>query len=126
MIKVLAFIRKRPDLDLAAFREYYERHHAPLINRLLPYYQEYNRNYLMAPFRPDQAAADFDVVTELVFASQADHDAWRAALADPTVLDQIRADERNFLDQGATRMWVVDEHVDGRTIRARDRDGLAS
>ena len=124
MIKVLAFIRKRPDLDLAAFRDYYEQHHAPLINRLLPYYQQYNRNYLVTPFRLGQAGEDFDVVTELVFASQAEHDAWRAALADPTVLEQIRADERNFLDPGATRMWVVDEHVDGLAVG--DRDGWAS
>lgn len=125
MIKVLAFIRRRPDLDLAAFREYYEQHHAPLINRLLPFYAAYNRNYLETPFRADQAGMDFDVVTELVFASRADHDAWRAALADPAVIAQIRADERNFLDQGATRMWVVDEHVDDLPPRV-DGDGVGS
>jgi uncharacterized protein (TIGR02118 family) len=125
VIKVLAFIRRRPDLSLDAFREYYEQHHAPLINRLLPFYAAYNRNYLEAPFRPDQQGVDFDVVTELVFASTADHDAWRAALADPAVIAEIRADERNFLDQGATRMWVVDEHVDDLARRA-DGDGVAS
>ena len=51
MIKVLAFIKRRPDLDQAAFRDYYEHHHAPLVNVLLPYYQEYTRNYLEEPFR---------------------------------------------------------------------------
>jgi uncharacterized protein (TIGR02118 family) len=126
VIKVLVFIRKRPDLDLAAFRDYYERKHAPLVNRLLPFYQEYNRNYLETAFRPDQAGVDFDVVTELVFASRDDHEAWRAALADPAVLEQIRNDERNFLDQGSTRMWVVDEHADDLSNRGSARRGANS
>ncbi len=112
MIKVLVFIKKRPDLDRDQFRDYYERNHAPLVNRLLPFYQEYNRNYLVEPFRPDQTGVDFDVVTELVFASRDDYEAWRATLAEPAVLEQIRADERNFLEQGSTRMWLVDEHAD--------------
>ncbi len=112
MPKVLVFIKRRPDLSREQFREYYEQHHAPLVNRLLPYYQEYRRNYLEGPFRPGQPDMDFDVVTELVFATDDDYQAWRQALTDPVVLDQIRVDERNFLDQGTTRMWVVDAHAD--------------
>ena len=117
MIKVLAFIKRRSDLDLAAFRDYYEHHHVPLIDRLLPFYDGYRRNYLVSTFREGESLMGFDVVTELRFASQEDYDGWRAALADPAVLQQIHDDERNFLEPGTTRMWVVDEHGHDHTVR---------
>ena len=116
MIKVIAFIKRRQDLDLAAFRDYYEGHHVPLINRLLPYYDGYRRNYLTSPFRDGQSEVGFDVVTELRFATRQHYDGWRSALADPAILQQIRDDERNFLEEGSTRMWVVDEHGHDRTL----------
>lgn len=111
MIKVLAFIRRLSGTDREHFRDYYEHHHAPLIDELLPYYATYRRNYLEAPFRPGQPEPDFDVVTELEFATEADHAAWKAALADPEVIRRIREDEAHFVEPGATRMWTV--HVGG-------------
>ena len=119
MIKVVAFIKRRSDLDLAAFRAYYEQHHVPLIDRLLPFYDGYRRNYLVAPFRDGEPSMGYDVITELRFASQEDYEGWRAALSDPAVLQQIHDDERNFLEPGTTRMWVVDEHGHDHTVGGR-------
>jgi uncharacterized protein (TIGR02118 family) len=112
MIRVLVFIKKLPGTDRAHFQQYYETRHAPLVNRLLPFYQRYRRNYLDHGVRSDHPAEAFDVVTELEFASQHDYDAWLEALGNPEILSQIREDERNFIDQKATRMWVVTSCAD--------------
>jgi uncharacterized protein (TIGR02118 family) len=112
MIKVVATIRKLPEISTQDFRRYYEDNHAPLINRLLPYYQEYKRNYVDRGVFEGQPDPGFDVLTELVFASRDDYDAWVVALRNPAIVEQIREDERNFLLQGATRLWVVSEFAD--------------
>jgi hypothetical protein len=107
VIKVVALIKKRPDITTEQFRHHYETVHAPLIDRLLPYYATYRRNYVDGPARGGQSEFHWDVFTELEFATRSDFDAWQAALARPEVLDQIRADEANFLVSGETRMWTV-------------------
>jgi len=108
MIRVLVFIKKLNEISSEAFRRYYEDHHVPLVNRLLPFYAGYTRHYLTAPLYPQDAACDFDVVTELVFKDRSAFDAWSAALANPDVVDRIRADERNFLQSSCTQMWAVE------------------
>ena len=107
MIKVVVLIKKRPDITTEQFRHHYEMVHAPLVDRLLPYYVTYRRNYVEGAIRAGQPAFDWDVFTELEFATASDYQAWQAALARPEVLDQIRADETNFLVAGETRMWLV-------------------
>ena len=107
MIKVVVLIKKRPDLTPEQFRDHYEHVHAPLVDRLLPYYATYRRNYVDGPVRGHQAEFDWDVITELEFATVSDYEAWQAALTRPEVVDQIRADEANFLVSAETRMWEV-------------------
>ena len=36
MIKIVALIKRRPDVTLEQFCEYYEHHHAPLFHRSIP------------------------------------------------------------------------------------------
>tara|TARA_R110000850_G_scaffold9852_1_gene35725 strand:+ start:2554 stop:2898 length:345 start_codon:yes stop_codon:yes gene_type:complete len=111
MIKHFFLISKKPELSAEEFRAYYEAHHAPLIKRLLPMFAHYERHYLdRSQSRIDaaQAAPDFDVITEIHFATQADYDAFLAAVSDPDVLAQIRADEANFLISEATRSLRMD------------------
>ena len=107
MIKVVVLIKKRPDITTEQFRHHYEHVHAPLVDRLLPYYATYRRNYVGAPVRGHQAEFGWDVITELEFATASDYEAWQAALLRPEVVDQIRADEANFLVSAETRMWEV-------------------
>jgi hypothetical protein len=83
MLKILAFLTKKEDIETRAFIEYYENHHVPLISSLAPTPIVYKRNYLM---RDDEFSTregdtiDFDVVTELVFPDRAAYLAWGAAL----------------------------------------------
>lgn len=100
-------IKKRPDITSEQFRHHYETVHAPMISQLLPYYAAYRRNYIDGPVRSGPREFFWDVVTELEFATTSDYEAWLAALEQPEVLEQIRADEVNFLDARETRMWAV-------------------
>ena len=100
-------ITKRADITSDQFRQHYETVHAPLVDRLLPFYSLYRRNYVDDAVRRGRAESDCDVFTELEFATEADYDAWLETLAKPDVLAQIRADEANFLDSRLTRMWRV-------------------
>jgi hypothetical protein len=112
MFKLLAFLTKREDLETAAFVEYYENHHVPLICSLAPPPPVYKRNYLVRDDelnRQDDATIDFDVITELVFEDRAAYLAWGAAVG--TAGEQVVADERRFLDRSRTRAYVIEEHT---------------
>lgn len=110
--KSIALLRRRADLSHAAFVDYYESRHAPLILSLLPGIIEYRRNFAIfdGAFRSEGAAPfDFDVVTEIRFADRATYDRAMAIATREDIAARIAGDEENFLDRSATRMFLVDE-----------------
>jgi hypothetical protein len=113
MLKVFSFLKRRADLDVRAFRDYYENHHAPLICSLAPPPLVYKRNYLerQETLVDGGATIAFDVVTEQVFANRAEFDAWLGALTAPGVSEQVRADETRFLDHAHYFAYFVEEHA---------------
>lgn len=89
-IKTIGFMPRRPDIDRAAFRTYYETRHAPLAIPLFPF-RRYRRNHLAdAAVEPG-----FDCISEFWVGSLAEI----GSLMEGEVGDTMRADERNFLDQ---------------------------
>jgi uncharacterized protein (TIGR02118 family) len=113
MLKVMAFLSKREDIETQAFIEHYENSHVPLIRSLAPTPIGYKRNYLVRgdQLNREDAAIDFDVVTELVFPDRAAYLAWGAAVGTGTAGDQVAADEQWFLDRARTMTYVVEEHA---------------
>jgi len=112
MFKCIALLKRKPGLSRAAFIDYYETQHAPLIRRLLPGIIDYRRNYVDlegAFLFPGAAPIDFDVITEIWLADKAAYDRFTAAAAEAAIAQQIAEDEENFLDRPATRMMVVEE-----------------
>ena len=111
MPKLVALISKQPQLSAEEFRDYYEANHAPLVASLLPMIQRYTRSYL--PVEPDvpgdRGDANFDVLTELWFADEAQLDAFWIRIREPEVSAAIRSDEANFLLSERTQMYRVDE-----------------
>lgn len=109
MLKVFGFLTKREDIDTQAFIEYYEKNHVPLVLSLAPTPTVYKRNYIVRgdEFNREDAAIDFDVVTELVFPDRAAFVAWIEKLS----VEQIGTDEQKFLDRSRTRAYVIEEHV---------------
>lgn len=113
---MIFLFRRKAGTTFEQFRDHYEHNHAPLAVRLLPYFKTYKRNYIRhgEQYRPSgigAKAADFDVVTELSFASRDDYERMLRALADPAILNQIIADEERFMDRSpeGRMMFIVDE-----------------
>lgn len=100
MYKVMAFLTRKSGMSREAFREYYERNHAPLVEALTPKMASYSRNYvnLDEPFKRDESLIAFDVVTEMVFEDRAACESWFASFQLPEVAQQISVDEGKFLD----------------------------
>jgi hypothetical protein len=109
MLKVFGFLTKREDILTKAFIDYYEKNHVPLVLSLAPTPTVYKRNYIVRgdEFNREDAAIDFDVVTELVFPDRAAFVAW----IDKLSVEQIATDEQRFLDRSRTRAYVIEEHV---------------
>lgn len=113
MFKIFAFLKKKDGMDTPAFINYYENNHVPLILSLTHAPQVYKRNYLKKgdQFNLESPAIEFDVVTEQVFASREDLQAWLANLSQPGVGAKVVADEGMFLDRSHYWAYVIEEHV---------------
>jgi hypothetical protein len=113
VLKVMAFLNKREDLETRAFIDYYENNHVPLIRSLAPTPIGYRRNYLRRgdELNLEDPSIDFDVVTELHFPDRDAYLAWGAALSRDDGGERVATDERRFLDRPRTRAYIVEEYV---------------
>jgi uncharacterized protein (TIGR02118 family) len=109
MVKVFGFLTKRDHLDTQAFIDYYENNHIPLVLSLASSPAVYKRNYVMRgdELNREDDSIDFDVITELVFDDRPAFEAWIEELG----VEEIAADEENFLDRSRTRAYVIEEHA---------------
>ncbi len=113
MFKVIALLKRRPDLSLSAFIDHYELRHAPLGVRYLTAADRYARHYLNpAPYPLDGRTAEpaYDVLTELCFADRQRYDEGMAQLGAPEAASVIGADEERFLNRAQSRLMFVEEH----------------
>lgn len=116
MIKIVCFMNRKSGMSMDEFKTYYEENHVPLINKLMPFWQDYRRNFVedrehsaahMAPGRSQEAM--FDVMTELTFENEEMHQKCLEALADPVIGKIVADDEAKFFDRASMRTFVVDE-----------------
>ncbi len=110
--KILLFMKRRPDISVEAFRDYYETRHVPLCERYSQGVRRYMRRYLDPQPHPETGPAGelpFDVITELWFD---DEKVFRATLAYITTTimpDEITADEAQLFDRASFRIATVVE-----------------
>jgi uncharacterized protein (TIGR02118 family) len=103
MIKVMMFVRRRPDLTFEQFRQHYEGIHVPLAEQKLTYLRGYVRNYL----EPREGVEHpFDCVTELWFDDVAALQKQTAAMANDSTLSE---DEPKFMDRPRIYSTMVEE-----------------
>jgi uncharacterized protein (TIGR02118 family) len=107
MVKNLGLIPRRPDLTRQAFREYYERRHAPLALKHLRCFRRYVRNHVVAS---TPAEPSFDALSEFWYDSAADVDAVIAILNSPAGA-VLRDDEAQFMDRAGIRIVRVQESL---------------
>jgi uncharacterized protein (TIGR02118 family) len=120
-IKLMALAWRKPGMSVEAFREHYETRHAPLALSLIPQIKSYVRNYVrhdldhaIEGFEGAGSSTDFDVVTEITYASRADYEASMRILDDPEVRRLIAEDEERFIDRTATKYFLVESVEDRR------------
>jgi hypothetical protein len=129
MYTTLFFLCKVPGMSTAEFIEYYEKHHVPLVNSIvgsenmpLVYKRRYTHlddaNYVRLhatksasgdSIAGEGETVDFDVVTELGFASFEKWEAWVAALQKAG--NVVTEDEDKLFDRARMRAHVVEEFV---------------
>jgi hypothetical protein len=117
-VKLVAMFKRRADLTPEQFREYYETRHAVLSAKLYPFLKDYRRNYLRhdlgavgATGMPTPPGADFDVITEITFKTDADYHRLVEVLSDPATSEMVIKDEEQFMDRSASLVYVVEEAV---------------
>jgi hypothetical protein len=108
LLKVMAFLVKKPEISLPELIDYYENHHVPLILSLAPAPANYKRNFITGP-RPDGRRDDVDIITELTFSDRAAYRSWVSTMYAPG--SGVAEDEEKFLDRTRTRSYIVEEHV---------------
>jgi hypothetical protein len=113
MIKTIVLLTRKPGTTLEQFKHYYETVHAPGAVEHIPALGRavYRRNFIEGALSETLPRPDFDVVTEITFAEDADYEAFRRCLADPAVRAWIAADEARFSDPALTRSYLVSEHA---------------
>ncbi len=112
--KILLFMKRRPGMSVAAFRDYYENHHVPLALRhgggvkLLRYVRRYLDPQPHAESGTNEELP-YDVITELWFDDEA---TWRGTvqyLSTTVMADAVVEDELNLFDRPTMRMATVVE-----------------
>jgi uncharacterized protein (TIGR02118 family) len=107
VIKTLAFIKRRADVEREAFRDHYEEIHAPLALPLLDGLVRYVRHHVEA-VRIGEFS--FDVLTAFSYRDKAATDRLFARLESEEGR-AIREDELTFMDTAANRFFAVSERA---------------
>ncbi|WP_159981831.1 MULTISPECIES: EthD domain-containing protein [unclassified Novosphingobium] len=109
--KILLFMKKRADISVEAFREYYETRHAPLAEKYSSGVSRYIRRYIDPQPHPETGAFTDgpDVITELWFEDEKVYRGTLAYITTSLMPDEIIADERNLFDRAAFRIATVTE-----------------
>ena len=110
--KILLFMKRRPGMTVAAFRDYYENHHVPLCAKYTRGITRYVRRYLDAQPHAESGRNDelpYDVITELWFEDEAIFRGTVKHLSGSVVADEVIEDERKLFDRTTMRMATVVE-----------------
>ena len=104
MIRVLAFLVRRPDLSRDAFRAHYEGVHVPTALPLLAGVSRYVRHHVREELH---GRPGFDCMTALEYRDLAAMDRLRARLEGPEG-EAVRSDELRFMDKPRNAFFPVE------------------
>ena len=107
MIKTLALIKRRDDIERDAFRHHYEETHVPLALPILEGLIRYVRYHVV---QDRIGEVDFDVLTFFGYRDKGATDGVFARL-ESSEGEAIHADERTFMDTAANRFFAVSERM---------------
>ena len=117
MFKQICFFRKRPDMTMEEFKEYYENQHTQLGKRIgkpaIPNAVRYVRRYLtplMNPVTGEIHDPGYDCVMEIWWNSRADFENSQRIIRDPARLPYTVEDEKKLFATHANPICMVEEY----------------
>lgn len=118
MFKQICFFRKRPDMTMDEFLDYYENQHSQLSKRQgrapsLPGAQRYVRRYLVPEKNPVTGEVHdpgYDCLMEIWWNSCEDFEKSQAIISDPSRLPAIKEDELNLFASHDNPVCTVIEY----------------
>jgi len=117
MFKKICFFRKRPDMTLEEFKEYYENQHSQLGKKIgksgIPNAVRYVRRYLtplMNPVTGEVHDPGYDCVMEIWWNSRADFENSQRIIRDPARLPHTIEDEKKLFATHANPVCSVEEY----------------
>ena len=104
MLKQICFFRKRPDMTMDEFMDYYENQHSQLAKKMgakpaIPNAVRYVRRYLVPEKNPVTGQIHdpgYDCIMEIWWNSREDFERSQAIISDPERLPMTRADEEKL------------------------------
>jgi len=113
MLKVIAFLKRKPGMTMEEFIDHYETKHVPLGMKYATKIKHYSRRYLYPAAYPFgvKHELDCDVLTELWLDDlKALEENW-AALRQPEAFAALSGDEMKVFDTSKNRLAIVDERI---------------
>jgi uncharacterized protein (TIGR02118 family) len=112
MKKTIVLLTRKPGTSFEQFKQHYETVHAPGAIERIPALAraDYRRNFIESASVEGSPLPDFDVITEITFADDADHAEFQRSLSDPAVQAWIAEDEARFSNRALTRSYTVTEY----------------
>jgi hypothetical protein len=117
MIKQLVFLKKRADLTMEQFIDYYENQHSQLAKKIgapppLPNAQRYVRRYVHPepnPLTGEVIHPGYDCIMEIWWNSRADFETSMKALGNTEFLDKRKQDELKLFASNSNPVVTVEE-----------------
>ena len=118
MIKQVVFLKKRADMSMEQFMDYYETQHTQLAKRMgakpsLPNAQRYVRRYVTPvknPLTGEVIHPGYDCIMEIWWNTREDFEAAMQGLANPEFLQKRLEDERMLFASNSNPVCIVEEH----------------
>lgn len=112
MFKMIVFLKRKPGMSDQAFRDYYEKNHAMLVQRSAPKMRKYVRNYITPigneMYAPDDSGG-VDCVTEAWFETTEDYESTISHILGSTIAEDLARDEENLFDRPFIRWFKAEE-----------------
>jgi uncharacterized protein (TIGR02118 family) len=117
MFKLLILTKRKAGMSLQEFREYYEKRHAVLVQRITPLMRGYRRNYLTPVLGASAGEAEppYDCVAEAWFDTEEDFRLTLDSLVcDPHKTAVLAEDEAKLFDRSTIRWCTATESHNNR------------
>ena len=120
MFKQICFFRKRPDMTMEQFMDYYENQHSQLAKKAglkpaLPNATRYTRRYIHPEKNPVTGEIHdpgIHCIMEIWWNSREDFENSQKIISDPERLPHVKADEANLFASHANPVYSVIEEYD--------------